>query len=175
MCIQVPFFCHLRLSSLSLRMLKLLGSSSSVLSTAAFVIVIADACASWGIIVLSLGSSSVEALDLAVAVFDDVTSSSSSSRVGNKPAKNSTFSSSNSSCHSVLVCFAFQLLPQRRLQRYLRFKMRVMMCCGNLEEVENISSVGLDFYSLFFRAKKACHLSNFELSLFSVFLQRNGC
>lgn len=170
--LAAKFFCHLRLSSLP--MLKLLGSSSSVLSTAAFVIVIADACASWGIIVLSLGSSSVEALDLAVAVFNDV-ASSSSSRVGNKPAKNSTCSSSNSSCHSVLVCFAFQLLPQRRLQRYLRFKMRVMMCCGNLEEVENISSVGLDFYSLFFRAKKACHLSNFELSLFSVFLQRNGC
>jgi hypothetical protein len=99
-------------------MLKLLGSSSSVLSTAAFVIVIADAYASW-IIVLSLGSSSVEALDLAVAVFDDVASSSSSSRVGNKTAKNNTCSSSNSSCHSVLVCFAFQLLPQRRLHKYL--------------------------------------------------------
>jgi hypothetical protein len=44
-----PQFCQLRLSSSSLRMLKLLGSSSSV-----------------------------EALDLAVAVFDDVASSSSS-------------------------------------------------------------------------------------------------
>ncbi|CAM6026464.1 unnamed protein product [Sphagnum balticum] len=98
-------------------MLKLLGSSSSVLSTAAFVIVIADAYASW-IIVLSRGSSSVEALDLAVAVFDDV-ASSSSSRVGNKTPKNNTCSSSNSSCHSVLVCFAFQLLPQRRLHNYL--------------------------------------------------------
>lgn len=41
--LAAKFFCHLRLSSLSLRMLKLLGSSSSVLSTAAFVIVIADA------------------------------------------------------------------------------------------------------------------------------------
>jgi hypothetical protein len=158
---------------LSLRVLKLLGSSSSVLSTAAFVIVIADAYVSW-IIVLSLGSSSIEALDLAVAVFDDV-ASSSSSRVGNKTVKNNTCSSSNLSCHSVLVFFAFQLLPQRRLHKYLWFKMRVMMWCGNLEGVENISSVGLDFYSFFFRAKKACHLSNFELSLFSVFLQRNGC
>ncbi len=117
--LAAKFFCHLRLSSLSLRMLKLLESSSSVLSTAAFVIVIADAYASW-IIVLSLGSSSVEALDLAVAVFDDVaSSSSSSSRVGNKTAKNNTCTSSNSSCHSVLVCFAFQLLPQRRLHKYL--------------------------------------------------------
>jgi hypothetical protein len=105
-------------------------------------------------------------------VFDDV-ASSSPSRVGNKTAKNNTCCSSNSSCHSVLI--AFQLLPQLRLHRYPWFKMRDMMCCGNLEEVENISSVGLDFCSFFFRAKEACHLSNFELSLFSVFLQRNGC
>ncbi len=69
--LAAKFFCHLRLSSLSLRLLKLFDRPPQFCQ-------LRLSSSSLRMLKLLGSSSSVEALDLAVAVFDDVASSSSS-------------------------------------------------------------------------------------------------